>query len=251
MKKTFLLAGICILSSSVLFAQQKFATVDYRSDVTYGIKAGLTFPRVPGLNKNFLINNGGQAFANSVSIDDQSITSFYMGAVVNIPISKSATGDLYIQPGLSFVGKGGQSVITMTNGSAGSATIKETTSYLELPVNMLVSLKAGPGRFLMGAGPYLGIAFGGQRQISSNGAMSQQLAIIGVPPNGSTNLQTGSGGDIKTVDFGFDLQLGYQLKNGLIFNLGGNIGITNVDSKAQSNTTVTNQLISMGLGYSF
>lgn len=248
MKKTFVL-GLCILTSPFLFAQQKFVTVDYSPSATYGIKAGFTFPRIPGLNRNLIASNsGGQAFLNSVSIDDQSITSFYVGGVVNIPISKSSSGDIYIQPGLSFVGKGGQSVVTMTGGSA---TFKETISYLQLPVNLLVSLKAGNGKFIMGAGPYLGFAFGGQKQISSNGTMTQQLAAVGINSNSTSNLQIGSGGDIKAIDFGFDFQAGYQLRNGLGINIGANIGLTNVDSKTDRNVTVTNQLVSVGLDYSF
>lgn len=252
MKKTFLL-GLCILSSSSLFAQEKFVSVDYSPSASYGIKAGFTFPRIPGLNRNLIASNGGgQAFLSSASIDDQSITSFYVGGVVNIPISKSSSGDIYIQPGLSFVGKGGQSVVTMSGtNNSGSATFKETISYLQLPINLLVSLKAGTGKFLMGAGPYVGFAFGGEKQISSNGAMTQQLAAIGINSNSTSNLQIGSGGDIKTIDFGFDLQAGYQLKNGLGINIGANIGLTNVDSKTGSNVTVTNQLVSVGLGYSF
>ncbi len=251
MKKTFLL-GLCILTYSSLFAQEKFVTVDYNPSATYGIKAGFTFPRTPGLNRNLIASNSrGQAFLSSASIDDQSITSFYVGGVVNIPISKSSSGDIYIQPGLSFVGKGGQSVVTMAGANSGSATFKETISYLQLPINLLVSLKAGTGKFLMGAGPYVGFTFGGEKQISSNGAMTQQLDAIGINSNSTSNLQIGSGGDIKTIDFGFDLQAGYQLKNGFGINIGANIGLTNVDSKTGSNVTVTNQLVSVGLGYSF
>jgi hypothetical protein len=244
MKKIFLL-GLCILISSSLFAQEKFVTVDYTSDVTYGIKAGITCPRISG------INNGLQSLPNLSSTDDQALTSFYVGAVVNIPLNTATSGHVLLQSGLSFVGKGGQSVVTNSNASLGDVTIKRTISYIELPINLLVSLKAGTGRVLIGAGPYLGLAFSGQKQISSSGAVAQQLIAAGLPSNGTTSLQIGSGGDINTIDFGIGLSLGYQLHNGLSINIGSDIGLTNIDSKANSGIVTTNQLVSVGLGYSF
>lgn len=69
MKKIISL-GFFVLAFCSLFAQEKPA------GITYGIKAGFTFPKLHGISQ-FMSTN------RSYSIDEQSITSFYVGGVVN------------------------------------------------------------------------------------------------------------------------------------------------------------------------
>lgn len=237
MKKVFLL-GLCILVTSSLFAQEKFGTVDNTVNATYGIKAGVTFPSISGINNRLSTN---------YSTDDQSITSFYAGFVANIPLDKASSGNVYLQPGLSYVGKGGESVITSSTFN-GDIAIKRTISYLVLPVNLLFGIKAGTGRVIVGAGPYLGVAFSGKTKTSTSGALA---LLPSSPSNSTSSLKIGSQGDIRTWDFGIGLQLGYQLANGLSINIGSDIGLTNIDGYADSGVNTRNQLISAGLGFTF
>lgn len=238
MKKIFLL-GLCVLASTSLFAQEKFGKVDNTVNATYGIKAGVTFPSISGIK-----NNG---VSTSYSADDQSITSFYAGFVANIPLDKAASGNVYLQPGLSYVGKGGESVNTSST-LGGDITVKRTISYLVLPVNILFGIKAGTGRVVIGAGPYLGIAFSGKSKTSTSGALA---LLPNSPSNSTSSLKIGSQGAIRTWDFGMGLQLGYQLANGLSINIGSDIGLTNIDGYADSGVNTRNQLFSAGLGFTF
>ena len=235
-----------------LFAQEKPA------GITYGIKAGFTFPKLYGISQ-FMSTN------RSYSIDEQSITSFYVGGVVNIPVGKTSSGQLFIQPGLSFVGKGGQEVTTFTDAAiaagaalgtdlSGDVTLKETISYLEVPVNLIVDFKVGAGSLLFGVGPYLGFALSGKQNVSYSGTFEQHIGAAGVAA-GTTDLVFGSGkgNDFKKIDFGLNFLFGYQLMSGLSINLG--LGVSAISIHPVNNTRgeakIENLVYSAGLGYAF
>ncbi len=250
MKKIFLFS-VCFMAFHLLFAQEK------SSKITYGIKAGFTFPKLYGVDG--VITFGGNEIA---SIDEQSVTSFYVGGVVNIPVGRSSSGQVFIQPGLSFVGKGGKEVITLSNAAIiaaaasqgldlGNITRKVTLSYLEIPVNLMVDFKMGTGKLLLSAGPYLGFALGGEENTSSSGLLGTLAASSSSYVMGTRDLQFGSGKDYHVVDFGFNFMAGYQLKNGLSFNLEASGGAINIDANSSDKAKIKNGLYSVGLGYSF
>lgn len=135
--KKVLLAGVITLASLSGFSQTK-------DSITYGVKAGVAFPTL------------------SSSDNAESITSFYIGGIVNIPVVNFSSGVLSVQPGLSFITAKG-AARAVINSYWISSESKVSTSYLEIPMNMVASFNTGAGKFFVGAGPYLSFALSSER----------------------------------------------------------------------------------------
>lgn len=226
MKKTILLGAIALISLST-FAQDKSGD----AGITYGVKAGVTFP-------TFSASDIGDQTAKS-------ITSFYVGGVVNIPVHSM----LSVQPGLTLIGKGGK----LTSGTVGSSDFFEYTPlYLEVPVNVVASFEAGPGKVFVGAGPYLSFGIGGK--------LKTEATVLGLTASDSkdlkfgTNSSTDNSKHLKSLDFGLNFLLGYQLTNGLSINGGYGLGLTNINPSADiegNKASFKNSVVSVGLGFAF
>lgn len=239
MKKSTLLGVITLISFST-FAQNKG---DKGSGIGFGVKVGVTFA-------NFASFNSGLGTPDPLTTN--SVTSFYVGGVVNIPV-----GSMFaVQPGLTLIGKGANTVPTAaTSASGATGGIKETPWYLEVPVNVTVNFEAGPGKIFVGAGPYLGFGLFGKYTNSFvvNGAAQPGTKASGNIKFG-TNSATDFSNDLKTLDFGLNFLLGYQLKNGFSINGGYSLGLTNIspDAGIAGNTSsYKNGVFSVGLGFAF
>ena len=140
MKKIILFSAMALISFSTM-AQKKGGSMKGggMSDMTYGVKAGVTFPTVnisPSL---------------PAGRSESSITLFYVGGIVDVPLFSI----LSIQPGLFYVGKGYKTTNTLvTPNVIGNTNIW----YLEIPVNLVAKKELGPGKIFVGAGPYVGYA---------------------------------------------------------------------------------------------
>lgn len=226
MKKTILLGAIALISLST-FAQDKSGD----DGITYGVKAGVTFP-------TFSASDIGDHTVKS-------ITSFYVGGVVNIPVHSM----LSVQPGLTLIGKGGK----LTSGTVGSSDFLEFTPlYLEVPVNVVASFEAGPGKVFVGAGPYLSFGIGGK--FKSEATVFGQTVSNSRDLKFGTNSSTETSKDLKSLDFGLNFLLGYQLTNGLSINGGYGLGLTNMNPSADiegNKTSLKNSVVSVGLGFAF
>ena len=224
MKKTILLGAIALISLST-FAQDK----SDNSRITYGVKAGVTFPTFSLSGDDF---NGNSA---------KSITSFYVGGIVNIPVHSM----LSVQPGLTLIGKGGKT----TSAIVGSSDFVEFTPlYLEVPVNVVASFEAGPGKVFVGAGPYLSFGIGGKLKSTKSDVTTSQDLKFG------TNSSTDQSKHFKSLDFGVNFLLGYQLTNGLSINGGYGLGLTNISPNtdiANNTGSLKNSVVSVGLGFAF
>lgn len=207
---SLLLVALC----SIVYAQ--------KGPVTYGIKAGLTLPHLTV-----------SAFGTAVSLPSK--TSFYVGGVADIPVSKMVS----VQPGLSLVNKG-------TKVKNGDFEFEEGTlseegtinfAYLEIPVNLMLKLKTGKsGQAFVGAGPYY--AFAIDANAKAGGAKE--------------DIEIGSADGLKRGEFGFNFLGGYQLDNGLNLHLGYGIGISNVFPSAEElDVKLKNRVFSVGLGFMF
>ncbi len=249
MKKIISL-GFFVLAFCSLFAQEK------PDPITYGVKAGITFPQILG----------GKVYVPSAGffdIEEQSITSFYVGGVVNIPIGvASFGGKMVLQPGLSFVGRGGQQVSMATKSTidaaaaqgkdlSGSFTIKETISYLEIPLNIITYYKVGSGKLFFGTGLYVGFALGGTRNKDYEGGLAVESQLVGYPIHTTEDLTFGSGKDFKSIDCGMNYLLGYELKNGFGIHVGGGIGLVNTNGAFGDKAKTHNMSLYTGLQYSF
>ena len=247
MKKVILMSAIALVSFSS-FAQTKATN---NAGITYGVKAGVTFPGMTASKSN----NDAVSYAGRG-------TQFFGGGVVNVPVSALFT----LQPGLSLVGKGFSTEETeISGGNTAVTSNKRTPLYLELPINMIASFDAGNGKFLVGAGPYVSLALGGKikNSLVVNGvadAFYTDAADRDLRFGTNTDEDVNTGAelkDMKSFDFGLNFLVGYQLSNGLSINAGYGLGLLNLDSNAgreslkNAKPSLKNSVFSVGLGFTF
>lgn len=245
MKKTILLGAIALISLST-FAQEKSGD----AGITYGVKAGVTFP-------TFSVSGIGD-------VTIKSITSFYVGGMVDIPVSSMFS----VQPGLSFIGKGYSLDIDVSASLGfpkGSVVVieKENPFYIEIPVNLVAKFEAGPGKLFVGAGPYVSFGVAGKYKMTYSGPKAASRIEAGLSKNKESDLKFGTNSkstsdsdrkQLKSLDFGLNFLLGYQLTNGLSINGGYGLGLTNISSNTDlpnNKESLENSVISVGLGFAF
>lgn len=116
-----------------------FATVA-NGQTSYGIKAGVTFPKV--------VTSG-----EGLTITSDANTGFYLTGYADVGLSNGFT----FQPGISLQNKGGKYQI-------GSENVKMNLMYIEVPLNFVYYIPAGMGNLFFGAGPY--VAYGVSAKVS-------------------------------------------------------------------------------------
>jgi hypothetical protein len=216
MKKIFLLI---ILTASIqsIFAQA----------VSFGIKAGL--------------NESTAAFTGTTTTFSN-LSGFNAGVFADIKFNK-----LSVEPGIFYTTSGynSKSVFTTDNPApySFSATGKVAYNYLQVPVNILYYIPAGPLKIFIGAGPYWGLALSGTRQGTTN-----TNGIITNSPSGNITFGS-SDGDFSKTDLGVNAIAGIALKNGLLFSANYGFGLTNISSS--TNSKGENRVLSLSLVYEF
>lgn len=230
MKKRILLLTLATGLAFVANAQDK--------SISYGVKAGLTFPTF--------------ALSGSETVDfpdSKANPSFFLGGFVDVVISQQFS----IQPGINVIGKGVKYKETATEVESGttytySASATINTLYLEIPVNVVGKIPMGTGNVFVGAGPYFGYALSGKTKAKfsiSGGGDSYS-------DSSTEDLEFGSeDGEYKRIEFGFNFLGGYQLKNGLNINLGYGLGLSNVINNTSGNGKASNRVLYVGLGLNF
>ncbi|MDN3586879.1 porin family protein [Pedobacter aquatilis] len=191
-----------------------------KSQIVPTVKAGVTFPSISSSQSMDL-----QDVPNAV--DYGMSTSFYVGGTIDFSLSKV----MYLQTGAMVVGKGGQ------NEFFGNKT-KIKTFYVEVPVNFLYKLPFGIHKLLLGAGPYVAVAFDGHTKLKSAEGQKYNMDINFVR-------------DFKRTDFGLDFVTGLEFSKHLTFNVGYGLGLLNIRGSGADYITDRNQVLSAGLGYRF
>lgn len=145
---------------------------------------------------------------------------FRAGVMADIPI----TDRLSVRPQLLYSAKGykvdPRPLLASLLGGFGGLTdalpdsLVQTVgvNYLEVPVQVMYGLDAGPGRVVIGAGPYVAYALGGSL-------------------NGKTEAFSNS---INRFDYGANLSLGYELPMGLTVSAYYSHGFANLIAPTQS-----------------
>ena len=163
-------------------------------------------------------------------LDDGIKLGVKAGVNVHIPV-----GDrLLVQPGLFYSIKGMKSE---DNGYENNVTLH----YAEIPVNLIYMFNdANEGRFFIGAGPYLGVAFSG-KNIKSGGTTG-----------GTEDWTFGSDStqDLGRFDYGAQAFAGYFLRSGIFFRAAYQHGIGNLwPSEVRQDNTIRNTCITLSIGY--
>ena len=160
---------------------------------------------------------GGLNVANVMGdVEDVGIrTSINIGMLAEIIVNDNFS----IQPELLYSGQGA------SNTADGGGRTK--LDYVLLPILAKFPIASG---LSVEAGPQLGFLV--SAKYKDNDA--------------NTNIKDG----YKTMDFGLDAGLEYELKSGVIFQGRYNLGLTNIND-TDDNTRISNAVISFSIGYLF
>ena len=156
---------------------------------------------------------------------------FRAGIMADIPLGRSFS----VRPQLLYSVKGGNANIVkfatdlITKlGIGGTIDPKTLTNdlnsnvvlnYIELPVPIMYGLEAGPGRLLLGAGPYAAVAVGG--------------TINGKAIDFNTD-------NFHKLDWGATASVGYELAMGLSVSAYYNYGLRNYSKRSSLNLASIN-----------
>jgi hypothetical protein len=200
--KLFTLILILILVVPQTFAQKK-RKVD--TGIHFGVLGGFSFQTFMG--KDYW----------GESLDNKLTPGFHVGGNVSFRI----ISDLYVQPGLAYSMKGSkQNIIT--------DDITKTTmlSYIELPVNIVYRPQLGDGHLLIGAGGYGGCGISG-RERTKSGTITIELPVKFLD---DASEEPTSYAYYKRFDAGVNALLGYELYNGIFFQVDGQLGLMKINS---------------------
>ncbi len=188
----------------------------------------------------------------------------YMGGRLGLSTNFRIVGDLYLQPGLFYSAKGGNTVTTSTQnlaqlanlgglgtllgGGTGLGNLTNLTvtnnisykiNYLQLPVLAVYKFSAGEsGQFFVGVGPYAALLMDGRYKKSSISG------IAGVNINTNEDRAIIKDTDISSFDFGVNGNLGYEHNSGFFCRCFYEMGISD-------NTVGKNAGFGLSLGYYF
>lgn len=218
MKRLFLVAAALIFGGAT-FAQTSTST----STTRFGLKGGVNLPKYKYVNDD-----------ENSSYDTKTTVNFNLTGYADIPVSSYFS----VQPGISLQGKGAK-----LSDDDNDNKIEDNVLAIEIPVNLLLNLPAGPGHIYLGGGPYAGFNIAGQRETT----------LLGVSTEDDLKFGKNNDDDLKALDFGFNALVGYQLSSGLNFGAGYGFGLTNLIPTSDSNTNgeVNNRLWSFTVGYAF
>lgn len=194
---------------------------------TFGIKGGLNFAELQQ-------TESGSTFTSSA------LTTFNAGVFVDLKF-----GAISLQPALNFIGEGGSvQMSTFThNPGGGSAIINYTDKtklyYLQLPVNLVYHIPVIVGDIYFGAGPYIARGLSGKTTTTFQGDSQTQDLTFG-----------NADGDVKAMQYGADVIVGFKFKGGLLINANYDLGLSN-DAAGSENGTSKSRVIGVSIGYCF
>lgn len=201
----------------LLAAALGIATASY-AQTSYGLKGGVTFPK--------LSLTGG-----SMSYTSDAATGFYLTGYADVPVASNFS----FQPGISLQNKGGkfttdEYIDFETDATSGTVNLM----YIEVPLNFVYNIPAGPGNVFLGAGPY---AAYGVSVKAKTGSLSE---------SGTFNEM-----DLNAFDAGVNFLGGYRLSNGFLINAGYGLGLANMLKDVEGDVAMKNKVFSVGIGFQF
>ena len=192
--------------------------------VRYGIQGSA---QAANIAASIDLSNLGPAFGVFTIPVNQRV-SFRAGVMADVPLSRRFS----LRPQLLYSVKGGDvQVGTFIAGllnrfgqpdptsAVSGVQSKAVITYVELPVMVMYKLSAGPGRVVVGAGPYVAVAVGG--------------SLNGEPIN--FNLS-----NFRKLDLGATASLGYELASGFSLSVYYAQGLTNVSKSTTPNLGAIN-----------
>jgi hypothetical protein len=231
MKKTIIY--LLIATISLYSTAQTKKSKKQHSKITFGIQGGV--------NMNNIVGTG---FPNGDKLDNDFILGFHGGVNVDIPLFSS----IYLEPGLQFITKG-------TKKKGTNYTETYNISYVEMPLNFVFKPQAGKGHFLIGLGADVAYGISGKWKYDEAGGTQNDVnGKIKFENSLSPSVLINPTTDkyVKPFDAAVGLLVGYQLGNGLFFQINGQYGVMNSTPKLEINdpTIVQGNAKNIGFGLS-
>lgn len=185
-------------------------------EVKFGVKAGLNLASISG--------------DETEDLDGR--TSFHIGGVAEIMI----TDKFSFQPELLYSAQGAKSTYE-DQFEKEEATIK--LDYINLPLMAKYYVAEG---FSIEAGPQIGFLMNAEADYDYIDKEDPQFS-----ESGSEDIKD----EIKGIDFGFNLGLGYKLESGLNFGARYNLGLSDLWDFDNGGIKNQNSVIQISVGYMF
>ncbi|WP_165358948.1 porin family protein [Spirosoma sordidisoli] len=196
------------------------------------------------------ITGGGQLVNQAYTFDGQPMSGKgILGYHGGFMLDAIVTDNLSFRPQLLYSVKGAKlpdlgigQLLGDLGGLTGlgslDASVKSTMTYIEMPLQLVYSLDAGPGWINLGAGPYVAYGLSGKTVSSLAGQ------------NETTPIDFGSGEDqAKRLDYGLRVSVGYELPSGLVLTGFYSPGLSNISNTADQK--VKNTAFGLSLGFLF
>jgi hypothetical protein len=210
MYKKFTLVFLSMIICSLTFSQ-----------ITYGIKAGLT--------ESYLQDKIGSSTQNY-----NFRSGYQVGAFAEVPLNR----DISLRPSLQLTQKGFKKV-EGTPGTAFYWNRNFSTNYLELPLDVVYNFHLSQnGKIQIGTGPVFGVGLFGKNK----------TIITSSDSTGQTHTEYWNGNDAfdKRFDFGWDLLISFKChKTSISANY--NQGLFNI--LTDGDHTAKNRSFALTLGY--
>lgn len=192
-----------------------------QQQVKFGPKAGVNFATISGDD------------------DAEMLTGFHVGAVAEIKFNEKFS----IQPEVVYSAQGAkQSGSTTIAGITSSYEGKQKLDYINVPIMAKYYIVDG---FSVEAGPQVGFLAKAESEVDTN--------VAGVSRNTKTDNKDG----FKSVDFGVNFGLAYDLPQGFFVNARYNLGLSKIGEDYTANGVTIkaadykNSVIQVGVGYKF
>jgi len=171
------------------------------------------------LNGKYMVGTASTSVNSGMSIGAR------IGAVADIGI----TENIYVRPGIQFSMLGGKDFPV--------SGIDMSINYIQVPISVLYKLSGSDNNGLyFGLVPYFGFALGGKMK----------------DEDGSESLKIGSDeakDNVKPLDFGAGVKVGYELPMGLYFDASFMQGLANLVPGGNSDNKYMTRNITIGVGY--
>lgn len=188
------------------------------AQVRFGPKAGVNF-------STMTLKSSG------ISLDPSNLTGFQFGIVSEISLGSNFA----LQPGVIYSVKGsGYSI------SGFDMEVEINPTYIEVPVNAIYKIGAGPINVLLMAGPYFGYGIGGNYSMKSAQETIDEAIKYG----------SGDNNDLKPFDIGVNLGGGLEIgRIQVAFQYC--LGLTNLAPVTDNSAEQKNKVMTISLAYLF
>ncbi|MEZ0608713.1 porin family protein [Fibrella sp. WM1] len=193
MRKVIYLLVSCMLMTNALFAQVRF-----------GVQGSGQFANIVASVSQ------GQGATSYTDYSKQRL-GFRAGVMADIPVSEQ----LSVRPQLLYSVKGTKLNLggllggVPTGVDPNQLDLTLNYNFLELPVQVMYGLDAGPGRVMLGAGPYAAYLLGVSNTFDGK-TLKDDLA------------------DEKRIDYGLNASAGYELPMGITVSAYYSLGLANL-----------------------